>query len=392
MLHFASLYLLAGLIVVTKGKKLLPLLLQDPFIVGLIALTGFSCFWSVTPDITFAYFRTSVVQYILAGYIVLTYRPRQVVGFMTKALGCTAVLSILYIIFLPSVGVQSRMGAAWRGVFPHQSYFAASSALLCISAFYTFLFSKQEDKRSGGVSFTAATLIGICLISIFYSDARTSLVGIVASFSILPFLNLRWIRGIKARTRVFLVLVYICLVGIPLLLLTKDFIIVEVLGKSPDLTGRTVLWEHLASKVAERPFGYGQGAFWHDPQLHQELVAVLDRQIPKNYNSHSGYLDCLIGIGYPGLLLLILAIAAVIRRNIILVFRHHQLIAHWCLQMIAFLSIAAYSDSFIGLANPRGIGGFIFMVVSLTSIRQLRGCMKRSAVVLKYALIPLGPP
>jgi exopolysaccharide production protein ExoQ len=367
--QFASLYILAGFFLISKRKRIIPLLLKDYWILALIILVGLSCFWSVTPQITFAHLRTLTVQFILAGYLVVTYTPRQVIEYMSKVLGFLTFLSLAYVIFIPEVGVKGER--IWLGVFPHQSYLAAVTAIATVSIFYTGFYLISNRSGLSLLKFVTTALIYVCLVVIFYSNARTPLLGLIASLSIIPFFYLNRIKGIRARTFNLLLLGYVFLICVPLVFLMRDFIIVEILGKTPDLTGRSTLWEHLMNKVTENPFGFGQGAFWHNEQLAQEATSILGRRVPRNYNSHSSYIDTLIGIGYPGLLLLFSTITAVTWRNILLTFKYRQIEARWSLQIIVFLLIASYSDTFIGFLNPRGIGWFVFNIISLMSIYRL---------------------
>jgi len=368
ILQFVSLYLFAGLILVLKNKKVLTLLAKDHWLLALISLIGLSFFWSVVPRVSFAQFRTSIVIFIISGYIVTTYTPKQIIDYMSKILGAIVLISLIYIVAIPEVG---KAGVLWRGVFPHQSYFAAVTGFAAISIFNSFIL-RNNKARGKCFKVLSITLVAACFIVIWYSQARTPLLSLIASFAILPFFYLDKIKGLKARTQCFLVLIYILVIVIPLVFFLKDFIIVDLLGKSPNLTGRDEVWKYVGDKIAERPFlGYGGAAFWHNQQLSWEVRSKISFPTPDQFNTHSSYYDCLLGLGFIGFFLLIGTIIAAIRRNIILFYRHNQLEARWGLQIVVFMLVASYSDTWVGFLT-RNLGWFLFNIISLMSLCQLQ--------------------
>jgi exopolysaccharide production protein ExoQ len=50
--------------------------------------------------------------------------------------------------------------------------------------------------------------------------------------------------------------------GVALLALDNFSDVLQSIGKDPSLTGRTLLWSHAASIIADHPFGLGLQAFW----------------------------------------------------------------------------------------------------------------------------------
>ena len=359
--HFASLYLLAFLLFLVAWQKLLPLLAKDRWMMSLIFLMGLSTFWSVSPETTFADFRTSIVILILVGYITGFHSSKKVIGFFSFTLGFLVALSFIYVLI--GLGVT---GTTWRGVFAHQSTLATITGLATISIFNSAILSDSKNKYSNIFYFTS---ISICLIVIVFSQARTPLIALIASFAILPFFYTPKIQYSTERTRYLICVTYFFLIAIPFLWLSKEFIIVDILGKTTNLTGRSNTWELLRQKIFERPLlGYGQGAFWHNESLSREITSQLGRQVPTFYNSHSSYYDCLLNLGLIGFSLLAIIILIKIRTNIIWILRSQKVESQWCLQVILFCLIGGYSD--IGyFVFPRAMGWFTINVVSLMSIK-----------------------
>lgn len=373
---FGSLYLLAYILFAKEWKRLLPVVMKDLWLISLIVLVGFSYAWSVAPPVTFAVFRSLIVSYVLACLVATHYKPEQIVGFLGKTLSYAGILSLIYILFLPQVAVKGGFNGAWRGIFLHQSILASTMAIAIISLFNFLLLNREKNKSKISV-FLTVSLIFICLILLLFCGAKTAVVGLFASFSIVPFFFIKRIRGEKPRFFSFLALAYIFILGIPFVYLVKDFVIVDLLGKSTNLTGRDVTWTYLMSKASERPFlGYGTGAFFQNKQLAADFAAQVDRTLPSVYNAHSAYIDCLVGLGYIGISLMFLFIASLVYKNIVLAVKYKNPIALWNLQLLLFLGVAGYSDTFIGFLNPKGIGCFCICMISAISTLQLASTVK----------------
>ena len=367
MAWFGSLYLLAFFLILISWKRILPSLLKEPLAPLLIILSGVSFLWSVTPEITLASFRSLIVQYILVTYIVTTYTFDKIIEFIAKTFSFLGLLCF-FNLFLQG----GTIALAWRGIFPHQSNTAVSMAIALISLLYFFLINNGW-KKGKFFAFSTITTGLICLVILLTCGAKTSLLGLLASFSIFPLFYLPRIEKVIVRTSSFIFLIY-GLFGIAFLFyVVREFIITDVLGKSLTLTGRDTTWNFILDKFWQRPFqGYGLDAFWHNAQIAQEFSDLVNRRIPSIYNSHSGYYDLLIGLGIAGFFLVCLLLLSVYKRTIKIVISTGDIRARWCLQILILLTIAAYSDAFIGLLKPRAIGWLLFSIISLKTISILK--------------------
>jgi exopolysaccharide production protein ExoQ len=79
-------------------------------------------------------------------------------------------------------------------------------------------------------------------------------------------------RGLHPNTRTFLVcfgaLVGGAAVTFSLLLFDNLFdLLLQSIGKDVSLTGRTLLWSHALSVIADHPFGVGLQAYWNDSNI-----------------------------------------------------------------------------------------------------------------------------
>ncbi len=82
--------------------------------------------------------------------------------------------------------------------------------------------------------------------------------------------------------------------------------LVEQLGRNPDLTGRAEIWSIVLGQPVNRLFGAGYESFW----LGERLTTI--QRLSGQYvnQSHDGYIEVLVNLGWVGVALLALAILA----------------------------------------------------------------------------------
>jgi O-antigen ligase len=77
--------------------------------------------------------------------------------------------------------------------------------------------------------------------------------------------------------------------------------------KDPSFTGRLDIWRFGFEKIVERPWtGFGFESFWLSPAiLRSESKLELNWEVQSIIHGHNGYLDMLLTLGIPGILLVI---------------------------------------------------------------------------------------
>src|SRR5690606_15160947 len=82
--------------------------------------------------------------------------------------------------------------------------------------------------------------------------------------------------------------------------------LVASLGVDPTFTNRTDIWRFALTAIAERPLtGYGLQSFWQTEGLVYGGNTI-ETWAAAAYNGHNGYIDSLIAMGIPGLVLTVL--------------------------------------------------------------------------------------
>jgi exopolysaccharide production protein ExoQ len=85
--------------------------------------------------------------------------------------------------------------------------------------------------------------------------------------------------------------------------------LLEMIGRDPTLTGRTVLWEWGVRAILERPVtGWGFTGYFHSPQGAIPSLYVPEFQNYEIAHFHNSYIQTAVDLGLPGLLGLILVL------------------------------------------------------------------------------------
>lgn len=207
-------------------------------------------------------------------------------------------------IHLASDLAEQQLAGDWRGSFGHKNVAAGMMAMLLFIGIYVV--------RSGAwISGTAiVALSSIFLVNTTGKSSLALCVIVLALSSLTICIRSLWLRVIMLLTP--LVLLNVFTVGTVM----NDTLsgIVSRLPFDTSFTGRTDVWTFAVQALRLRLItGYGFEAFWGGSEM---------RNLPEGMewaataaHSHNGYLDTALGIGLPGLALLIVVLVIAPLRN-----------------------------------------------------------------------------
>ena len=197
----------------------------------------------------------------------------------------------------------------------------------------------QAISRTLLLALIAATLAGIVV--------TTSKTALIALFVLLPgLIAVHMVRGAALKSAVItLALLAIAWHAALLLYFTYEDILL-FLGRDPSLTGRTKIWEFVLGLGMDAPLtGYGYDAFWsgdYSPGAPFAIAWGIK-------SAHNAWLEVLVALGLPGVILLVIAIASMTFRAIVLA-RYSNELAPAVLIMLCvflFLTIGASESLFL---------------------------------------------
>ena len=230
--------------------------------------------------------------------------------FGISALGLLAVC-YLGILIVPHLSTHSagdlmeqQLAGDWRGSFGHKNVAAGMMAMLLFIGIYIL--------RSGAW-IPGVTILALSALFLVNTTGKSSMVLCVLVLA-LSLIAAR-VRSLWLRAVIFLaplVLLNVFTVGT-----VMSDTLAELVSKLPfdtSFTGRTDVWTFAIQSLQLRLFtGYGFEAFWGGNEM---------RNLPEGMewtataaHSHNGYLDTALGIGLPGLALLIAVLVIAPLRN-----------------------------------------------------------------------------
>jgi O-antigen ligase len=222
------------------------------------------------------------------------------------SIAALALLAICYlgILLAPHLSIhhatdlqEPGLAGNWRGSFGHKNMAAGMMAMILFLGIYFI--------RAGGWISGVAV---ICLASLFlfYSAGKSSL---TLCFTVLLVTSLTSvIRSFWGRAVMMLLpLVLLNMLSVGTVMSDTLAHIASLLPLDASFTGRTDIWSFALQSLQPRlATGYGYASFWGSSAI-QNLPEGKEWAAYASH-SHNGYLDTTLGMGLPGLALLIAAI------------------------------------------------------------------------------------
>jgi O-antigen ligase len=229
------------------------------------------------------------------------------------AIAALALLAICYlgILLAPDLSIhlasdpqEPGLAGNWRGAFGHKNMAAAVMVMVLFLGVYVV---------SSGLWISGAAIIALASLFLLYSAGKSSLTlcfAVLLLTSITSFVRSFWLRAIILLTPLLL----LNLLSIGAVMFEGLAGISKLLPFDSTFTGRTDIWAFaLQSLHARLLTGYGFASFWGSSAI---------QNLPEGKewagfaaHSHNGYLDTALGMGVPGMLLLILVLVILPLRN-----------------------------------------------------------------------------
>ncbi|WOH67282.1 O-antigen ligase family protein [Bradyrhizobium sp. BWA-3-5] len=229
------------------------------------------------------------------------------------AISALALLAICYlgILLAPDLSIhlasdpqEPGLAGNWRGAFGHKNMAAAVMVMVLFLGVYVV---------SSGLWISGGAIVALASLFLLYSAGKSSLTlcfAVLLLTSITGFVRSFWLRAIILLTPLLL----LNLLSIGAVMFEGLAGISKLLPFDSTFTGRTDIWAFaLQSLHARLLTGYGFASFWGSSAI---------QHLPEGKewagfaaHSHNGYLDTALGMGVPGLLLLILVLVILPLKN-----------------------------------------------------------------------------
>lgn len=334
-------YVITVLLLLKRWKASVRLIVSDKLLMSLIILAVASILWSSATAITLRRLIALIGTSAVGVYLAQRFTLREMLGILACALGVAAILSIVFAIAVPQLGIMSGTHeGAWRGIFVHKNHLGRYMALGAV------VLSLLSDRREIGIVYKIG--IVLCSILILLSTSKSALLVLGGAV-----LGIWYLRGVRMDVRVLVpyVIVGFLIAGSIAAWVALEYTdILQALGRDPTLTGRTVLWSLLIDAIGRRPWlGYGYDAFWTGWTGESGAVwQVLQWMAP---HAHNGYLELCLNLGIVGLSLFLASFSKITLNAISWARASRETIGLWPMALLMFIAVYSISESVIMQRN-----------------------------------------
>ncbi|MGY8898401.1 MAG: O-antigen ligase family protein [Paraglaciecola sp.] len=298
------LLLLLGVYLLLKvDKKLLfSMLIKSFWWWALIVFFLASIYWSYEPGITLRRSVAFITLVVASFCVVAHFKAESLMYFIAKAIFVAAVMGLIYLVISPSnalgghgEGDRANMFIGIMGDKNAGARLYAYGILILVGLGY---YRARNHK-------IMLAILSICLL---FANSASAIVMVFAGVGLITLFKIMRTHSPNVNLRRVIIIALLLIAAAVVVSYLYAFLL-ELLGRDPTLTNRTVIWGLLDEYIqAESTLGYGFGAFW----VSDAVTSFVDRW---SYigNAHSGYYEMLLNGGYTGLALVIVLILKIVK-------------------------------------------------------------------------------
>jgi exopolysaccharide production protein ExoQ len=304
---YALFILSSFLIIHARGIDWSRVLRQNRALLAFAVYVGLSVLWADDPFAAFKRYVKFLGMIFIALVVLTEQNPVEAIKTMARRAAYVLIpASIMLIKYYPGIGTRYE---EWTGnmmvtgVTLHKNGLGVLSMIVALIFFWIlFRGTSRAASRTARVEFILDCFILLLALHLLrIADSKTSLVCFLVGGTLFLTLRLGWV---KKRAGV-----YIAVATAALLLMQWSFglfeWILQMLGRSPTLTNRTLIWQELLPHARNVLFGAGYESFWTDQMRQQMTEAGLRATV-----SHNAFLEIYLNLGLIGLSLYLGFLAA----------------------------------------------------------------------------------
>ncbi|MBE9637072.1 O-antigen ligase family protein [Salipiger mangrovisoli] len=288
-----------------------PVLMRNKVLFIYPAVCIASVIWSFSKGSTLVASLQLTMSMMIGCYLGWRYSLTVIIKALTIVISISVFLSILHwatgIFPWP---VYTRAGGL-AGLYSHKNMLGQRALFAVIAIMAVWLMRSRE----AGTLFKVALIptMFVTLFALVLSQSMTSVLLLPVLGGMLFVIGSRRIPSLVAFPSAVLGLIMFALVPVLLGLYGIDPVqsVLDAVGKSSSLTGRTTLWEVARGVSAQHPFfGVGYGAFWQAGEFAHERFMTQEAGATTSRSFHNFVFEILVGTGWPGLLAMIALLLA----------------------------------------------------------------------------------
>lgn len=307
---------------------------------GLLVLLALaSRYWSLDPATTQRRVMAMAINGMFALYLGARFRGAALPRLLSLAALWMAVLSLVFVFAMPSVGVHHGVNdGLWRGVWYEKNQMGLYMVIGGISA------AAWQATLPKPKLWPLLTL-GLCTLLMLATASKTSLICLMLGLGLIVALKLIR-RGGPALAVVAVWFGVVCLGAGWWIWTEYSATLLTALGKDPTLTGRTGIWAEVLAASEKRPLlGYGYNAFWGLESAPANWIRYQTGWIVPS--AHNGWLDVLLGLGWVGVTLAGLTVVMGYLGNLFRLNRAGTSEGFWCIAYLSVFMALSFSESVV---------------------------------------------
>jgi exopolysaccharide production protein ExoQ len=320
---YAGLVALALAVLLFRGPNILELLQANGLVLVFLLYCVLSLTWAQYPDVGFKRWVKAVGDFLMVLIVVSERDPSLAIRRLLMRTGFLLIpLSVLMIKYYPDL---ARYYDRWDWSTYYSGVTTNKNALgvICLifglasaSRFLAALYGRDQARR-GGRLIAHGIMLAMVAYLFRFANSMTSLACFFVGLILLVILemgsprsqnwsenSLKWRPALGRLAVHVLVAMSVAVPGTILFFGIES--ILSMLGKNPTLTDRTEIWGLVVSLTPNTWLGAGFENFWLGPRL-QKIWSVYTWG-PNQ--AHNGYLEIFLNLGWIGVALLVITLAA----------------------------------------------------------------------------------
>jgi len=361
---WSLMYLVAAMRLYAMRAVAVPMLARSGWLWAFLGLMFVSVLWSVDPMTTFKNSIELIGTTLVGFYIVTRFTLPQFITILALTFSAIAIMSLGFIFGAPGHGRMDWGTGAWEGIYQDKNNLGAAASLAIISQVILCAISQG---RSRAIAFVGLALFGAILVgsnsATAFADCAVVLAAVLAGFACRSSKF-----GVTARLLTIIV-VAVAVIAVGFFGLTPESAY-GVLGRAPNLTGRTDFWPYLQQAVADRPLiGYGYNAFFRSAVgagYLSDYIVQAGGWTP--YHAHNSFLQISLDAGYIGLASFLILLLCAFWRGVTYFAREQSRVAAWPVAITLYLFLGSFTETYFG--NYNTLEWILFVVALLYPLRD----------------------
>ncbi len=371
--------LVVGVIVLlSRQRKVGKLLAANVPILLFFAYCAISCSWSDYPDVAFKRWIKFLGDFVMVLVVLTELDPLTAVKEVLAYAGFVLVpVSVLLIKYYPDLG---RGYHPWdwtpyyTGVTTNKNELGYVCLVFGLASIWRILSVVSGERTTGktGVLVAHGTILAMVFWLFAMAGSMTSLSCFLMGTVIVMTANMRIVT--RRPWAVHLIVGTMLAASVSTLFLDVGSGVLETMGRNPTLTGRTEIWRLVLKMTGNPILGTGFESFW----LGKRLEKMWSVYWWHPNQSHNGYIEIFVNLGWLGVLLLSVLILTNYQ-NVVKAFRSKSEAGK---PRLAFFVVAVaynFTESAFKAMHPVWIV-FLLMTISVPGGWVLVGAKKKAPV------------